>query len=125
MRTNVFLPLVLKKMLKGDEVEIYGEGKRIQNYIDVRDIAEAISNIIENKSQGLYLIAGAKSISNADLVELCKKITRSSSKIIKGMHVDTEESDQWIISYRKAMTAFGYSPQYNLESTIRWICEGL
>lgn len=125
MRDNVFLPSLLKKMIRGDDVEIYGSGKRIQNYIDVRDIAEALLGVIKNKSQGLYLIAGERSISNWDLAKLCKQTICSSSKIIKGAHIDPEESEQWIISYKKAMSEFDYSPQYDLKTSIRWIYENL
>lgn len=125
MRENVFLPFMLKKMICGDEVELYGSGKRIQNYIDVRDIAEAISCVIKSKAQGLYLIAGEKSVSNSELAELCRQITHSSSSIVKGKHTDTEESEQWIISCKKAASEFGYSPRYDLETTIRWICGGM
>ncbi len=124
MRTNVFLPFMLQRMMCGNDVEIYGEGKRIQNYIDVRDIAEAILRVIKNKPQGLFLISGERSISNLELAKLCKQITHSSSRIVKGRHADPEESEQWILSCKKAAKGFGYAPVYDLETTIQWICEG-
>ena len=49
-------------MFKDVDVEIYGSGSRVQNYIDVRDIAEAIYKAVNNKANGLFLIAGRRSM---------------------------------------------------------------
>lgn len=125
MNDNVFLSMLLRKMLDDNDVEIYGNGERIQNYIDVRDIANAFQQVIVRKPEGLYLIAGKHSISNRRLVELCKELTSSNSTIISGKHIDNSENEQWILSCRKSEESFGYCPRYKLEDTIRWIYEDM
>ena len=121
MRNNVFLSILINRMLKNEDVEIYGAGSRIQSYIDVRDISIAIIKAIESESNGLFLIAGKKAISNMQLAELCKNILKSKSKILTNIHEDLNESERWIISYKKAEKTFGYQPSLDIEDTIRWI----
>ena len=121
MRKNVFLSILINKMFKNEDVEIYGDGSRIQSYIDVRDISIAIIKAIESESNGLFLIAGKKAISNMQLAELCKNILKSKSKILTNIHEDLNESERWIISYKKAEKTFGYQPSLDIEDTIRWI----
>lgn len=122
MRSDAFLNMLLQRMRNNKDVEVYGKGKRIQNYIDVRDIAYAITLVIKEQSDGLFLIAGRKSISNRELVEMCKRITMSESNIVEGKHEDKEENERWIVSSEKAMKELGFEPQYCTEDSIRWIC---
>ncbi len=121
MRRGVFLPVLLEKMLRGEDIEIYGTGSRIQNYIDVRDLSEALLQVVKYKADGLYLISGIKSYSNMELARICKQITKSVSDLHVGLHEDPEESQKWVISHKKAEEAFGFQPKYYIEDTIRWM----
>lgn len=123
MRDNVYLSVLLRKMKQGEDVEVYGNGSRIQNYIDVRDISSAILKAIERNVGGLYLIAGEKSVSNLQLAELCKRITKSKSDIRTGVHPDSEEAENWTISYDKARRTFDYIPEHTLEESVKWISD--
>ncbi len=125
MRDNVFLSMMLNRMRKGDDIEVYGDGKRIQNYIDVRDIAEAILKVIQYRPQGLFLIAGRESVSNLQLAELCKDITKSNSLIHLGVHEDLSETERWIVSCQKAEKMFNYEPMYDIKFSVRWIVQNL
>ncbi len=124
MRRHVFLPLMLERMTRGEEVEIYGEGGRIQNYLDVRDIAEGILQVMEKRPQGLYLLSGV-SISNWELAVLCQKITGTNSVLVRGRHADEVEKEKWIVSSAKARIEWGFAPRRGLDATVRWIYEGL
>lgn len=121
MGSSNFLSLLLKKCREKETIELFGEGKRIQNYIDVRDIARAVFSSISQRQEGLFLIAGKEGITNRALAELCKELTKSSSEIVWGMREDPEEGYQWLISGKKAEEFLGFCPEYGLEETIRWI----
>lgn len=123
MKENNYLSMLLKKCKSNAQIELYGEGKRIQNYIDVRDVASAILCGILSGKPGLYLIAGRKGITNRDLAFLCKEITGSSSSILWGLREDAEEARQWIISGRKAEVDLSFLPRYKLEESIKWMDE--
>ncbi len=125
MRKNVFLCSVMKKLINNEDVEVYGTGKRKQNYLDVRDIADAIVQVAEKEIDGMYLLGGEQSISNKELVELCREITGSKSKISYNIHPDAQENDCWIISYDKAREDFDFSPRYGFPESCRWIYEAM
>lgn len=124
MRRNVFLPFVLEKMAHGEDVEIYGEGGRIQNYLDVRDIAESILQVMEKSPRGLYLLSG-QSISNWDLAVLCKKITGNKVALVRGKHADKAEKEKWLVSSSKARREWGFAPKRDLDVTVSWLYEGI
>lgn len=122
MSSKNLLSVVINKCRTNDSVEVYGKGTRVQNYIDVRDIAEAILFVVNSNKTGLYLIAGKESISNIDLVNKCIQLLNSKSEIIIGKKIDIEEDNKWYISTEKIYKEVEFSPQYSLEDTIKWIC---
>lgn len=121
MSGNNFLSVLLKKCRGQETIELFGEGERIQNYIDVRDISRAVLCSLSSGQEGLFLIAGKEGITNRALAELCKKLTKSSSEIIWGMREDPEEGNRWFISGKKAEEYLGFYPKYKLEESIGWI----
>lgn len=121
MRQNVFLYRMLEQCRKGQNILLYGEGGRVQNYVDVRDIAEAVGLSAAVAAEGLFLIGG-ESISNLRLAEKCIARARADVQICFAGVEDSAESDRWEISGEKARTALGYTPRYTLDDTIDWIC---
>jgi len=121
MRKNVFLSVLLDKMQRNEDVNIYGSGNRVQSYIDVRDLSVAIHKAIEAKANGLFLISGKEAISNRQLAELCKDLIKGKSNLLYNRQKDPSESEKWIISHKKAEDIFGYQPLFDIEDTIRWI----
>lgn len=123
MSSNNYLSFLLKKCASNQSIELYGEGKRSQNYIDVRDVVSAVLCAMASQKSGMFLIAGKKEITNRELAFLCKKLTGSESEIIWGKREDPEESNQWVISGKKALEQLHFSPKYQLEETIKWMLD--
>lgn len=124
MRHNTFLYRVLEQCYKGQDISIYGSGKRVQNYIDVRDIAEAVRLSIGREAEGVFLVAG-KSISNLQLAENCIAYTNADVQIRFAGVEDAEESDCWELSGKRTKEVLGYAPRHDLKETIEWIYSGL
>ena len=121
MNPNNFLSILFDKCLKNEDIELFGQGLRIQNYIDVRYVAEAVKLAIEYQCSDLFLVAGTRSISNKELAFLCKKVTNSKSKITWGKRSDPEEDKQWLISTDKIYKKLQFAPKQNLDDTLKWI----
>lgn len=114
--------LFVEKAMKGEEIVLHGEGGRRQDYVDVRDIASAVSATLHRRSgrgSQVYNIAAGVSVSNLDLARCCIEALHSSSTITFSGVPDPEEETVWEISIRKAKEQLGYSPQYCLEDSIR------
>ena len=114
---NKIVPVFVKNAIENIDFNILGQGKRIQNYIDVRDIARAVECAIERQSSGIFNIASERSHSNKELAELCIKLFNSSSKINYAGE-DKEEDFQWIVSTDKAKRELGFTAKYSIEETL-------
>lgn len=114
---NKIVPVFVKNAIENLDYNLLGRGKRIQNYIDVRDIAIAVECAIEKSAYGVYNIASEKSYSNKELAELCIKLFNSKSKIFYN-GVDEEEDFKWVISIEKAKKELGFVAQYSLSDTL-------
>lgn len=118
MNEKTLLPILLKRSLQNQPITIYGRGLRKQNYIDVRDIAEAVARCVDHKVDGIYNIAAETVISNIDLARLCIELTNSDSQIFFEGREDPEEEYCWKTSIVKAKESIGFQQQYTLQTTI-------
>lgn len=121
MPKNRLLPLIVKKMLDRDPIEINGDGSRSQNYVDVEDVARAVEQVIVQEAAGLFNIAGAKCVSNLELAHLCARVLGVKAEIRLSGRPDPEDGVAWDVSTAKAEETFGYKPLVPLEETIKAI----
>ncbi len=114
---NKIVPVFVKNAINNVDYTLLGNGGRIQNYIDVRDIARAVDCAIKRNAYGTYNIASEKSYTNKELAELCISLFNSKSSI----HYDGEDKEedyQWIVSTEKAKLELGFIAKYSLEETL-------
>jgi UDP-glucose 4-epimerase len=121
MNSGTILPIFLNNALLDKEIVLYGKGMRRQNYIDVRDIAQAIYKSFVSHAEGLFNIASPSSISNYELAKECIKITNSKSIIRFNGIVDPQEDYNWDISIENAKNVLGFQPEYMLADTVQWM----
>lgn len=123
MQKKTFLVKILEQCLIDEDIMIYGKGSRVQNYIDVRDISENIQKLLEADKSGTYNFGGT-SISNKDLVSLCKDLTNSKSKIIH-RYADKYDDYYYDVSVDKAVIDFGFKNNYTLKKSITDIIDDI
>lgn len=117
---NKIVPVFVKNAIENVDYNLLGQGKRIQNYIDVRDIAKATECAIVKNAFGVFNIASEMSYSNKELAELCIDLFGSKSNIYYN-GIDREEDYQWVISTQKAHKVLGFEAQYSLVDTLKEI----
>jgi nucleoside-diphosphate-sugar epimerase len=125
MPQNRILFTFVRQALRNEAIRIAGQGTRTQNYVDVRDIARAVELGLNTPADGVFNIAGDRSISNLDLANLCIKLTGSHSTISFSGGTDPEEGLRWEISTARARKALGYEPAYSLEDSIPAVAHDL
>ena len=118
MPKNRFLPTIIQRALNDKIIKLSGKGTRLQNYVDVRDVARAVALCIEANVSGLFNIGGSESISNYDLAYRCVARCKSASKIEFSGFSDKEEGWKWAVSNEKARRNFGYKPKYCVDNVI-------
>lgn len=106
----------LRACMEEKDIMIWGSGTRIQNYIDLEDIAYAVDCAMAAKGQsGLYLIPG-NSVTDQALAELCREVCHSQNKI--QIERPEKKEIQWKIDGTKAWSRLGYEPRISLEETL-------
>ena len=118
MPDNRALSTFVRAALAGSPITLVGKGGRIQNYVDVRDIAAAIVSCIEQKPRGVFNLGGPAAISNLELAETCIRVLNSKSTIVFSSTPDTAEGEVWDVSSDAAKRAFGYTPKHDVVSSI-------
>ena len=105
-----FLTYLLNQCQKGLNINLYGTGSRVQNYISIKDIYKAIWLFYYSKAHGIYHLPGDLTISNLELAKLFIARYGSSTTKIFLTGVDPYDHLKWIISGVKAKLDFNYQP---------------
>ncbi len=118
MPQNKIFSVFVEKCLKGENITLLGKGGRVQNYIDVDDIAIAVQKSIDCVQSGTFNIAHPRSLSNLELAEICKKLIPSATEITLNGLIDADENVKWIVSTQKAHKILGFVASSTIEESI-------
>lgn len=124
MPKNKIIPVFLKKSMNHEDIILLGKGERVQNYIDVDDIGNAVFLLLQKNIHGTYNIASTTSYTNTQLAQLCIHLFTSKSKILY-QGIDIEENDKWIVSTDKAKQDFGFESRISLKDSLSKIAQNL
>jgi UDP-glucose 4-epimerase len=107
------IPIFIKRALRNESIEIYGDGSQTRDFIFVKDVAYA-NELVMSKGEGrIFNVANGNSISIIELAERIKELTDSSSKIIyQDPRIgDIKHSLADITEIRK----IGFRPKFDLD----------
>ena len=109
----------VENAIAGRDIVLHGKGTRRQDYVDVRDIAEAIESALIRDVRGVFHIGAGVPVSNLELAEACKETLASQSEIAFSGDPDPSDDVCWDISIEKARKRLGYTPSHTLRQSIR------
>lgn len=127
MPQRSILPIMLRQAMNKNPLTISGDSGRKQNFLDIRDIANAVMGVCEiTRVEPVYNIASGTSYSNAELARLINKVTGNSHDVIDESSKytfphGTLNPHCWDISTELANKSFGFIPKYDLENTLHWL----
>jgi len=127
------IPNIIKKTLKGEEIEIFGDdydthdGTNIRDYIHVLDLVDAHTIALEKLlagGQSNYYNAGiGKGYSNNEVIKMVKDVTGITPKVKYGPRREGD-AGELVASIDKIKTDFNWQPKYGLkeivESAFKW-----
>ena len=120
MNPKTILPVFVNKAMAGEDIVLLGTGSRLQTYVHVTDIAQAIYKaILSPKAQGVYNLASHNLVSNKKLAELCIKLIGSESQIVFSGTEDPSDNCNWEVSLEKIKKDTGYVPTVDIEDMIK------
>lgn len=85
MKENTLLPIYCNQALGKQEIEIWGKGNRLQNYINIDDAIQLIKNVISFKGIIKFPLLGVseKSYSNKEIATIISETTKAKIIFIK------------------------------------------
>ena len=134
-RYGMVVPRFVEKAVKGEPLQVYGDGEQTRCFCDVRDTVRAIvalSEVDEAVGQ-VYNIGGTNEIS---ILDLAKKVIAlvhgeeaNASDYIKFVPYDEayesgfEDMRRRVPDTKKIKNAINWEPQISLEGTLRSVME--
>lgn len=138
------IPLIIKNILKGKKLPVYGDGSNVRDWLYVKDHNKAVDMVINNGRLGeVYNIGGFNEEKNINIVKLTidtiAKIMKEEPEYRKILKTDIENISYGLINYvqdrlghdaryaidpEKIVTELGWYPETSfdegIEQTIRW-----
>jgi dTDP-glucose 4,6-dehydratase len=127
-----FIPTLIIRALKGQELPIYGGGTNVRDWIHVEDHARALLSVLAfGAVGGKYLIGAEEPRRNLDLAEMiCDLVDRAvprnqpSRSLMKHVADRPGHDHRYAIDATKVRTEIGWRPQRSLAeglaATVRW-----
>lgn len=127
-----FIPTLIIRALKGQELPIYGGGTNVRDWIHVEDHARALLGVLAfGTLGGKYLIGAEEQRRNLDLAHMiCDLVDRMVPRNQPSRSLITHVADRpghdhrYAIDSSKVRAEVGWMPQRSLadglESTVRW-----
>ena len=138
------IPLIIKNILEGKKLPVYGDGSNVRDWLYVKDHNKAVDMVINNGRLGeVYNIGGFNEEKNINIVKLTidtiAKIMKEEPEYRRVLKTDVTKISYELISYiqdrlghdaryaidpEKIVTELGWYPETSfdkgIEQTIRW-----
>ena len=119
------IPLIIKNILEGKHLPVYGDGSNVRDWLYVEDHCKAIDLVVREGKEGeVYNVGGHNEKKNIDIVKIiCKELGKPESLIT---HVgDRKGHDmRYAIDPTKIHNELGWLPETKFEDgikkTIQW-----
>jgi UDP-glucose 4-epimerase len=122
-RAETVTPIFIRKILRGEEITIHGDGSQTRQFVYVKDLAAG--NVACLKSEGkneIFNINGTKKISVIEIVRTLERILKKTARV---KHVEDRAGNfkGRFISSEKAKKLLEWSPKYNYEEAMTTYAE--
>jgi UDP-glucose 4-epimerase len=113
-----FINSVIRNVKSGNQVEIWGDGKQIRDFIYIKDIINLVTLILGNESAaGIFNCGTGIGHSLSEIIEISEKILMSKINV-KFVHEYKEHIKSNILNIDKSMNYFKWYPEHNVEEIL-------
>lgn len=118
-RIKTVINIFLERSIRGEDLILYGNGTREQDFIYVKDVAKAFWLAYCKKKFGIYNIASGTTITMKDLAQIIVDLTDSKSKIKYSGTIDPQEEYKVSIDISKSKNDLDFLLQYSLREGLQ------
>lgn len=114
-KENTVLPFFIKKVKDGKNITLFGDGRRFQDFVYVKDIINANIMALQSNNNGIYNIGSGRATTMFDLANLIiKKFSNKNINILFDKNRE-DTSPNMLLNISKAEDELKYKVNYNLE----------
>ena len=96
------IPLVIRKAMNNEYIPVYGDGKNIRDWIDVKDHVYAIDEIVLKGKEGeIYNVSSHNEYSNLEIVKFILSILNKDENLIKFVKDRKGHDDRYALDTSK------------------------
>jgi dTDP-glucose 4,6-dehydratase len=118
--TTKLIPSFITKLLKGEQVPLYGNGENIRDWLYVEDNIDAIDLVFhKGKSGNVYNIGGNCELANIAVVNKLLKLTGRGASSIRYVEDRLGHDFRYALSSDKLTKTFDWKPKVNFEKGIK------
>lgn len=119
------IPTIIRKLLKGEKIPVYGDGKQIRDWLYVQDHCEALCEVwLRGKVGQKYNIGGECEIRNIDLIRMILDRMNMNEDMIEYVEDRPGHDRRYLTDITKIRHELKWSPRFSIEqgldSTIEW-----
>ncbi|MDR2437400.1 MAG: NAD-dependent epimerase/dehydratase family protein [Endomicrobium sp.] len=106
------------RMLKDEEVVVFGDGKQMRDYVYIGDVVDAnLKSLTKGKNQIINIGTG-KAVSVNELVKVMSKVSGYKKKVVHRPKRDGELFKSFL-NISRAKTDLGWNPKVNIKKGIK------
>lgn len=107
------LPIFIEKALRNENIKVYGNGLRSQDYVYVDDVIQANMLALKKQINGVFNIGSGMKVTMIDLASTIVNLFKSKSHIT--LDPKTKQEFSIGIDIKKAKLELDYKPLYDLK----------
>lgn len=121
---GMVIPRFVQAAIKNTPIVVFGSGKQLRTFCDVRDVVPALYKLFFEKTfYDTFNIGGTKELSILDLAILVKKLTKSESEIVTVPYKQAygnsyEDTLNRMPDISRIMDSIEWKPKISLEETL-------
>ena len=115
MAENSVLPRWVDQALRGDALEVWGQGTRAQDFIHVSDVVKGLMLAASNAPPGVYNLGSGKATTMAELAQAVVRAVGGGNAIRSALRPDPEEGVRWRLDLSRSMAMLGFHPDMEFE----------
>jgi dTDP-glucose 4,6-dehydratase len=115
-----FIPVVIKSLLAGRSVPVYGTGRNIREWIHVDDHCAGIAKVIENGKIGeVYNFGTGNEKTNLDIVYEISEILEIKEDLVDFVKDRSGHDFRYSVDFNKSMKELSWEPRSDFQTMLR------
>jgi UDP-glucose 4-epimerase len=119
MFANTFLPYVVRAAVRKNNISLFGDGSRKQNYLHVADAVNYLIHAAAAKENGVFLATSKSSYSNAEIGTLLEDLLNKSLITFVGK----DESPSFVYNNEQTRTALNITSERPIKQGLKELIE--